>query len=77
MLFSSTLTTDSRLGVAKYNDFMQLSTKVSTSFRRSFSMERNAGKVYRDVLGLLVLFGGISRNYVHFILIILGLSAIF
>lgn len=76
MLFSSTLTSDSRLGVAKYNDFMQLSTKVSTSFRRSFSMERNAGKVYRDVLGLLVLFGGISRN-VHFILIILGLSAIF
>lgn len=76
MLFSSTLTTDSRLGVAKYNDFMQLSTKVSTSSRRSFSMERNAGKVYRDVLGLLVLFGGISLN-VHFILIILGLSAIF
>ena len=39
-------------------------------------MERNAGKVYRDVFGLLVLFGGISRN-VHFILIILRLSAIF
>lgn len=76
MLFSFTLTTDSRLGVAKYNDFMQLSTKVSTSFRRSFSMERNAGKVYRDVFGFLVLFGGISRN-VHLILIILRLSAIF
>lgn len=50
--------------------------KVSTSFRCSFSMERNAGKVYRDVFGLLVLFGGISRK-VHFILIISRLSAIF
>ena len=62
--------------MAKYNDFMQLSTKVSNSLRRSFSMERNAGKVYRDVFGLLILFGGISRN-VHFILIILRLSATF
>ena len=53
-----------------------MSAKVSTSFRCSFSMERNSGKVYRDVFGLLVLFGGISRN-VHFILIISRLSAIF
>ena len=53
-----------------------MSAKVSTSFRCSFSMERNAGKVYRDVFGLLVLFGGISRK-VHFILIISRLSAIF
>lgn len=62
VLFSFTLTTDSKLRVAKYNDFMQLSTKVSTSFRHSFSIERNAGKVYRDVLGFLVLFFGTSRN---------------